>query len=335
MDPKQVRIVFMGTPEFAVESLSALVENNYNIVGVITAPDKPAGRGQKLQESAVKQYAVNRGLPVLQPEKLKNPEFLEQLNLLKPELQVVVAFRMLPEAVWNLPPLGTFNLHASLLPQYRGAAPLNWAIINGETETGVTTFLLTHEIDTGKILFQEKTSIGKDDTAGDLHDRLMVIGSGLVLRTIDTIAEGNINPLNQEDLIHGQTSLKSAPKIFRETMQIDWNKPAEQIRNLIRGLTPYPTAWTIMLNKSSGEETELKIFSATMPEVHKSAVPGTILSDGKDFFDIACADGWLRINDLQLAGKKRMKISDFLRGFAHPENYCVKKRLNPTHPEGV
>jgi methionyl-tRNA formyltransferase len=323
MDPKKIRIVFMGTPEFAVESLNALVENGYHVVGVITAPDKPAGRGQKLQESAVKQYAISRVLPVLQPEKLKNPEFLEQLNQLKPDLQVVVAFRMLPEVVWNHPPLGTFNLHASLLPQYRGAAPLNWAIINGEAETGVTTFLLTHEIDTGKILFQEKVAINAEDTAGDLHDRLMVLGSALVLRTIDTLAEGNVNPLNQDDLISPQTTLKVAPKIFREMMRIDWNKPAEQIRNLIRGLSPYPAAWTMLQNKSTGEETEMKIFFAINGDLHKTD-PGTILSDGKTFLDVACIDGWLRITDLQMAGKKRMKIGDFLRGFSHPENYCLK-----------
>lgn len=321
MDPKQVRIVFMGTPEFAVESLSALVDDGYQVVGVITASDKPGGRGQKLMEPAVKKYAVSRGIPVLQPEKLKNPGFLEQLKQLKPDLQVVVAFRMLPEVVWNLPPYGTFNLHASLLPQYRGAAPLNWVLINGETETGLTTFLLSQEIDTGKILFREKVTIGDEDTAGDLHDRMMKIGSSLLIKTINALVEGTIAPVDQEGLINPGMVLKPAPKIFREMTRIGWEKPSEQVRNLIRGLSPYPAAWTILRNLSSGEETELKIFFASkgLP-VHDTA-PGTILSDGKTFLNVACGDGWLHITDLQLAGRKRMNVSEFLRGFPHPEKY--------------
>jgi methionyl-tRNA formyltransferase len=323
MDPKQLRIVFMGTPEFAVESLKALIENGYNVVGVITAPDKPAGRGQKLAESAVKQYAVSSGLTVLQPEKLKNPEFLEQHKALHPDLQVVVAFRMLPEVVWNLPPLGTFNLHASLLPQYRGAAPLNWAVINGETETGVTTFLLTHEIDTGKIIFQEKEVIQYNDTVGDLHNRLMVKGAGLVLKTVDALARENIQPVSQDILIKNGGELKPAPKLFREDLQIDWNKPAVTIRNLIRGLSPYPAAWTTIRNSLTDQITEMKIFFAVAEPAAPLEKPGTIQSDGKNFLKVACAHGWLRITDLQLAGKKRMKVEEFLRGFQKINGYKV------------
>jgi len=327
MDPKQLRIIFMGTPEFAVESLKALVENGYNVAGVITAPDKPAGRGLKVIEPAVKQYAVKAGLPVLQPEKLKNPEFLEQLQQLNPELQVVVAFRMLPEVVWNLPPMGTFNLHASLLPQYRGAAPLNWAIINGETETGVTTFLLSHEIDTGKIIFSEKTSIGANDTVGDLHDQLMVTGAQLVLKTVDALAGGNFRTISQADLTGAEKELKPAPKLFRETMQISWEKPVENIRNLIRGLSPYPVAWTTIRNNVTGQITEMKVFFAEAEQVRPSEKTGIIRSDGKTFLKVACSDGWLLITDLQLAGKKRMKVEEFLRGFANPEKYIISNNV--------
>jgi methionyl-tRNA formyltransferase len=323
MDPKQLRIVFMGTPEFAVESLKVLIENEYNVVGVITAPDKPSGRGLSLNEPAVKQYAVSKGIPVLQPEKLKNPEFMEQLKQLKPDLQVVVAFRMLPEVVWNLPPLGTFNLHASLLPQYRGAAPLNWVIINGETETGLTTFLLSHEIDTGKILFQEKEPIFLNDTVGDLHDRLMGKGAALVMKTIDALASGNIHPVNQEMLLEKAGELKPAPKIFREMTQIDWNKPAKQIQNLIRGLSPWPTAWTNIRNSHTGQITEMKLFFAEKETVGINQTPGTVLSDRKKFLKVACADAWLQITDLQLAGKKRMKVEEFLRGFHNLNDYLL------------
>jgi len=305
----------MGTPEFAVESLKVLVENGCNVVGVITAPDKPAGRGLRVFEPAVKQYAVSRKIPVLQPEKLKNPEFLKQLEELKPDIQIVVAFRMLPEAVWKLPLLGTFNLHASLLPQYRGAAPLNWAIINGETVTGLTTFLLAQEIDTGNIIFQEKEPIPSDDTVGDLHDRLMVKGAQLVLKTVNAMAEGNIRPIRQDLVLPSTGELKPAPKLTRETIRIDWNKPAEEIRNHIRGLSPYPAAWTILRNSSTGLETEMKIFFAGKDTVASPEKPGTILSDGKKYFKIACADGWISITDLQLAGKRRMKVEEFLRGF--------------------
>jgi methionyl-tRNA formyltransferase len=324
MDPKQLRIVFMGTPEFAVESLKTLVKNEYYVVGVITAPDKPSGRGLTLNEPAVKQYAAGRGIPVLQPEKLKNPEFLEQLKQLKPDLQVVVAFRMLPEVVWNLPPLGTFNLHASLLPQYRGAAPLNWVIINGETETGLTTFLLSHEIDTGKILFQENEPIFPEDTVGDLHDRLMVKGASLVMKTVDALASGNIHPVNQEMLLGEAGELKPAPKIFREMTQIDWNKPAEQIRNLIRGLSPYPTAWTNIRKRQTGQITEMKLFFAEKETSVPNETPGTISSDGKKFLKVACRNGWISLTDLQLAGKKRMKVEEFLKGFHKLEDFVME-----------
>jgi methionyl-tRNA formyltransferase len=315
MEGKNARIVFMGTPEFAVESLKTLVESGYQVVGVVTAPDKPAGRGLKVFESAVKQYALSKCIPVLQPEKLKNPEFLEQLKSLKPDLQVVVAFRMLPEAVWKLPPLGTFNLHASLLPQFRGAAPLNWAIIQGEKETGLTTFLLAQEIDTGSIIFQEKEPIFENDTVGNLHDRLMVKGASLVLKTVDALASGDIRPVNQANLLQSAGELKSAPKLTRGTMQINWKQQAKQIRNMIRGLSPYPAAWTILRNLSTGQETELKIFFAEAESDSAAETPGTIRSDGKKFLRVACSDGWICITDLQLAGKKRMKAEDFLRGF--------------------
>lgn len=315
MHPKQTRIVFMGTPDFAVESLKALVENNYNIVGVITAPDKPAGRGRQLSESAVKTYAVEKGLYVLQPEKLKNPEFIAQLESLKADLQIVVAFRMLPEMVWNMPPMGTFNLHASLLPQYRGAAPLNWAIINGEKETGVTTFLLDHEIDTGRIIFQQRIPIGDEDTVGDLHDRMMVLGADLVLKTVDALADGKAVAVEQKALINSPEMIKHAPKIFKEDCRIDWSKDTESVRNLIRGLSPYPTAWTELVNSDKGEVISAKIYAANRDDSSLSVRPGTLASDGKTYLKVACIDGWLSITDIQLSGKKRMKIDELLRGF--------------------
>lgn len=320
MDPKKLRIIFMGTPGFAVESLKALVESGYNVVAVITAPDKPAGRGQKLSESAVKQYALQAKLPVLQPEKLKNPEFLEQLRSIKADLQIVVAFRMLPEVVWNMPPLGTFNLHASLLPQYRGAAPLNWAIINGETESGVTTFLLSHEIDTGRILFTEKTPIHQNDTVGALHDRLMVVGANLVQKTVDALASSEINPVSQEELITSGIEVKHAPKLFRDDMRICWLKSAVEVRNLILGLSPYPAAWTTLVKLDSGQVTEMKIYYAEMSD-GDDAQQGTIFTDGKNYLKVACKSGWIQITDLQLSGKKRMKADEFLRGFQNISGY--------------
>lgn len=305
----------MGTPDFAVESLKALVDSGYNVVGVITAPDKPAGRGRQLSESAVKKFAVERNLNVLQPEKLKNPEFIAELESLKADLQIVVAFRMLPEMVWNMPPMGTFNLHASLLPQYRGAAPLNWAIINGETETGVTTFLLSHEIDTGRIIFQEKVAIGENDTVGDLHDRMMETGAQLVLKTVDALANNEVEPVDQEQLIDQPERIKPAPKIFKEDCLIDWTRDCESVRNLIRGLSPYPAAWTELEHKVKKEVLTAKIFRATKDTSGFAAAPGTIYSDGKKFIRIACPDGWISIDELQLSGKKSMKVDELLRGF--------------------
>lgn len=299
-----MKIVFMGTPDFAVASLNALVEAGFEVVGVVTAADKPAGRGQKLQESAVKQYAVAKGLNVLQPLKLKDPEFIEELKALQAELQVVVAFRMLPEVVWDMPAKGTINLHASLLPQYRGAAPINHAIINGEKESGVTTFFLKHEIDTGDVIFSEKVSIASDDTAGDLHDKLMNVGAGLLVKTVQAIAEGNYTeqPQPQSEL------LKHAPKIFKEHCLIDWNQSANSIYNLIRGLSPYPTAFTKLNDKT------LKVFKAELEEKETGLAPGTFLSDGKTYLKFAAKDGFIKFTDLQYEGKKRMRVDEFLRG---------------------
>ena len=320
MNGKSLRIVFMGTPGFAVESLKALFENEYNVVGVVTAPDRPSGRGQQSHQSDVKKFATSRGLPVFQPEKLKDENFLHELKLLNPDIQIVVAFRMLPEVVWTLPRLGTFNLHGSLLPHYRGAAPLNWAIINGDQETGVTTFLLRHEIDTGNILFQEKVLIGSDETVGELHDALMVTGANLVIKTVDALAEGTVIPLPQNSLVIDHERLH-APKIFRENCKIDWGKPVIEVKNLIRGLSPYPAAWTNFY--FSGTETGIKIFNTSVENVDHKYKPGAILSDNKKYLKIACADGFLHITDLQLAGKKRMKIEAFLRGFPNAANYIA------------
>ncbi len=320
MQGKELRIVFMGTPDFAVASLKALVDGGYNVVGVITAPDKPAGRGKRLNESAVKKYAVENGLNVLQPEKLKNPEFLNELKNLEADLQVVVAFRMLPEVVWNMPPLGTFNLHGSLLPQYRGAAPLNWAVINGEKKTGVTTFLLDHKIDTGKIIFKREIEIAENDTVGDIHDRLMEIGAKLVTETVDALATGNYKAVAQTDIL-AESEIKHAPKIFKDDCKVNWANNVEPIRNLIRGLSPYPTAWTKLVRIDSEEEIQVKLFFAKKVDVEETAVPGTIITDGKKVLNVACGNGWLQITDMQLAGKKRMKTEDFLRGFQQINNY--------------
>ena len=317
---KELRIVFMGTPDFAVASLKALVENNYNVVGVVTAPDKPAGRGKKLTESAVKKYALQNEMEILQPEKLKNPDFVETLKALKADLQVVVAFRMLPEIVWNMPPLGTFNLHGSLLPQYRGAAPLNWAIINGDSKTGVTTFLLDQKIDTGKILFRKEIEIDRDDTVGDIHDRLMEVGAKLALKTVDALAKGKVKPIPQSELISGE-DIKPAPKIFKEDCKIDWKKDMETVRNLIRGLSPHPSAWANLVHKKNGRTVSCKIFFAQPVIAAENAPPGTIDSDDESFMNVACGNGWLEITDLQLSGKKRMKTADFLRGFRNIPDY--------------
>lgn len=301
-----MRIVFMGTPDFAVASLRRLVGAGCNVVAVVTAPDKPAGRGGHLQQSAVKQYATSVGLPVLQPEKLKNAEFLEELRGYRADLQVVVAFRMLPEVVWAMPPKGTFNLHASLLPQYRGAAPINWAVINGETVTGVTTFFIQHEIDTGPLLFQETQPIRPDDTAGTLHDRLMEQGADLVLRTVRAIESGDYREIPQPD---AGENLKKAPKIFRETCEIRWNQPAETIRNFVRGLAPYPAAWTTLAGKNC------KVFRvASVAGGAQGGEPGLLETDHRTYLRFRCADGWVAVEDLQLEGKKRMGIEEFLRG---------------------
>lgn len=312
MDKKDLRIIYMGTPDFAVESLKALVEGGYNVVGVVTMPDKPAGRGLKLQYSPVKEYALSRNLPLLQPEKLKDTQFIAGLQALKADLQIVVAFRMLPEVVWNMPRLGTFNLHASLLPQYRGAAPINWAVINGETETGVTTFFLTHEIDTGKIIEQEKIPIGDNDDAGMIHDRLMLLGAKLVVKTVDRILNGNRDSVAQEDILQGKEP-KLAPKIFKETCEINWNDSTKQVYDFIRGLSPYPAAWT-ELKTPNGELLHLKIFETEKHFAKQNNRPGTLVTDGKKIMDVATSDGFLRLVSIQQAGKKRMSVADFLRG---------------------
>lgn len=323
MKGKELRIVFMGTPDFAVASLKALVDGGYHVVGVVTAPDKPAGRGKKMSVSAVKTYAQENKLPVLQPDKLKDPLFLEELKSWNADLQVIVAFRMLPESVWKMPRLGTFNLHGSLLPQYRGAAPLNWAVINGETKTGVTTFLLDHEIDTGNILFKRETEIGENETVGDVHDRLMEIGANLVTETVDALANGNFKAIPQDGLLD-KREIKNAPKIFKEDCKVDWSKDAESIRNLVRGLSPYPTAWTNLVHEDTGNVIPLKLFFVEKTNIEKAIKPGEIISDGKKYLHVGCGNGSLKITDLQAAGKKRMKTEDFLRGFPQIGEYKMQ-----------
>lgn len=315
---KQLRIIFMGTPDFAVASLAALVKAGCNIVGVVTAPDKPGGRGMQLQQSAVKKYAVENNLTILQPEKLKNPEFIDALRSLKADLQIVVAFRMLPEVVWNMPPMGSVNLHGSLLPNYRGAAPINWAVINGEKETGVTTFKLKQEIDTGNILLQESFPINEEDNVGIVHDTMKDVGAALLLKTVKGLADGSIEERPQAQVSGGthltgnddrHTGLKHAPKIFTETCQIDFNKTTEEVYNLIRGLSPYPAAFTFLKGK------KLKIFKSEKLKKASEHIAGNFETDGKTFLQFACADGYIRITDLQLEGKKRMLTEDFLRGY--------------------
>jgi len=299
-----LKIIFMGTPEFAVPSLEILVQNNLNIVAVITAPDKPQGRGQKIVFSPVKACALRHNIPVLQPTNLKSPDFLEELKTFRADLQVVVAFRMLPEVVWSMPPLGTFNLHASLLPQYRGAAPINWAIIKGEKETGVTTFFLRHDIDTGSIIFQEKESIREDDDAGTLYERLMHKGAALVLKTVQAIQSGKYPTLPQPE-----GGINHAPKIFKETCEIRWDQPGEQIRNFVRGLSPYPAAWTTLGGKI------FKIYNTSgVSKNDNGQNPGEYITDNKNYLYFKTKDGWLSIDELQPEGKKRMTIRDFFRG---------------------
>lgn len=302
---KDLRIIYMGTPEFAVPSLQILVENGFNVVAVITAPDKPKGRGQKLATSPVKDYAVNQAIPVLQPTNLKNPEFIEELKSYNANLQIVVAFRMLPEMVWDMPEIGTFNLHASLLPQYRGAAPINWAIINGEKKTGVTTFFLKHQIDTGNVIFQEEEVIEEDDTVGDLYGRLMDSGAKLVLKTVEAIQAEDYPQLPQNE----DQEIKHAPKIFKETCEIDWTKSSQEVYDFIRGLSPYPAAWTNL------NGIQFKIFRAEKLEMVKAgAQPGDFKTDNKTYLHIQTGGEALAITELQMQGKKRMKIEDFLRG---------------------
>ncbi|MBO4486949.1 MAG: methionyl-tRNA formyltransferase [Bacteroidaceae bacterium] len=322
---KSPRIIYLGTPDFAVEALRRLVEAHYNVVAVVTMPDKPVGRHHnRLQASPVKEYALSQGLPVLQPERLKDEAFLAELKSYNADLQIVVAFRMLPEAVWAMPPLGTFNIHASLLPQYRGAAPINWAIINGDKETGLTAFFLQHDIDTGNIIDQVRVPISEDCTCGELHDTLMHLSGDLALRTVDSIANGTAKSIPQSEMLKMDLDLdpvrdrsmlnvlRPAPKIFKETCRIDWTQPLGQIYNFVRGLSPYPGAWTVM--RSAAGEQELKIFGAEPVVADHSVEVGSLVSDGRKRLDVAVPGGWLRITELQLAGKKRMATTAFLCG---------------------
>jgi methionyl-tRNA formyltransferase len=310
-------IVYMGSPDFAVRPLQKLLESGCHVVGVITAPDRHAGRGKKIQHSAIKEYLLKltMPIPILQPENLKDPEFLKELSALKPDLQVVVAFRMLPEVVWSIPPGGTFNLHASLLPQYRGAAPINHVILNGESETGVTTFFIDDQIDTGKILLQEKTAIGADETAGELHDRLMELGARLVLETVLQLSGGGLEARSQDQLPGFGSVLKSAPKIFKEDCRIDWNLPGQTIFNFIRGLSPTPGAFTF-LEREGNTPLLCKIFKATFEEVTHKDAPGNISTDGKQLLKVAVRDGMIYIHSIQQEGKRKMDVKDFLAGFS-------------------
>lgn len=300
-----LRIVFFGTPAFAVASLEAIIDAGATVVAVVTAPDKPSGRGLQLSATPVKEAAIRRGIPVLQPPKLKDPEFIQALRALQADLHIVVAFRMLPEAVWSMPPMGTINVHASLLPQYRGAAPINWAIIHGERETGVTTFRLKHEIDTGNLLLQDRVPILLQDNAGTLHDKLMAAGASLLVRTVEGLAADTITPVPQPE----PGALRHAPKIFKEDTRIDWTRSAEEAERFIRGLSPYPAAFTTLAGKS------IKVFSAHAAMQEHGREPGTPDSDGKSYLRVAAADGWVYLDELQQEGKKRMPVADFLRGF--------------------
>lgn len=314
MDKQSLRIIYMGTPDFAVESLRALVEGGYNVVAVVTMPDKPAGRGHQLQYSAVKQYALSVGLPLLQPERLKDESFLQELRSYSADLQIVVAFRMLPEVVWNMPRLGTFNLHASLLPQYRGAAPINWAVMNGDSEMGATTFMLQHEIDTGNIILQERISIADDENVGSVHDRLMMMGANLVTRTVDTIIDAENQGVALPTIPqNNDIELRQAPKIFKDTCAIDFSRPAQQVYNHIRGLSPYPAAW---INQMPATHPLAELLKGA--KVYKAAV--TQLSEQKGHIIVPCADGYIDILELQLPGKKRMDASALLNGLKNSLN---------------
>lgn len=314
------RIVFMGTPDFAVASLDHIIQAGIDVAAVITAPDKPAGRGKKIQSSAVKQFALQKGIyKILQPTNLKDTDFQTTLKEINADLFVVVAFRMLPDSVWSMPPRGTINLHASLLPQYRGAAPINWAVINGESKTGVSTFFIKKEIDTGKIIQQREVDIDIKDNAGHVHDKLMEVGAELLVETIQLIKEGKEKSIEQTELI--QEELKSAPKIFKDTCHIDWDQPTTKIYNLIRGLSPYPAAWTELYNASKKESISMKIFECSIESGNPAEKPGNILSDGKSFLKVAAKDGYIKIVSLQVAGKKRMAVQDFLRGFQQLDQF--------------
>ncbi len=321
-EKKDLRIVYMGTPDFAVEPLSKLVEGGYNIVGVITMPDKPIGRHQnELSASPVKKYAVEHGLRVLQPAKLKDPEFVEELRSLQADLQIVVAFRMLPEVVWNMPRYGTFNLHAALLPQYRGAAPINWAIINGDTETGITTFFLDHDIDTGSVIQRVPVPILDTDNVEDVHDKLMHLGSDLVVETVDNILAGTVTPIPQSE-IQTDEPLRPAPKIFKETCRIDWTQGVKRTYDFVRGLSPYPAAWTELTY--NGKTSVLKVYTTSKEFCEVSEPIGTVVTDGKTYLKVAQADGYQHLLTIQLAGKKRMQTADFLRGFHAEGEVSVK-----------
>jgi len=319
---KKLRILFMGTPEFAVSSLEALFKSNYTIVGVVTAPDRPAGRGQQLRESAVKAYAMKQHLKILQPSNLKDPEFINELEELNANLQIVVAFRMLPEAVWKMPALGTFNLHASLLPNYRGAAPINWAIINGESESGLTTFYINENIDTGDIIMQERMNIGESETAGELHDRMMEKGSQLVLRTVQAIERNETSTINQSSLLDNSEN-KPAPKINKDTCKINWNDNIDSVYNMVRGLSPYPGAFTHLITPS-GENIMLKIFQMEK-EYNSESKPGSLITDGKNNISIEAVEGSLKLLEVQIAGKKRNSVVDFLRGFNIDNNWSAEQ----------
>lgn len=324
MDKQSLRIIYMGTPEFAVESLKVLVENGYNVVAVVTMPDKPAGRGHKIQYSDVKKYALDQKIPLLQPTSLKDDTFLNELRSYRADLQIVVAFRMLPEVVWDMPKLGTFNLHASLLPQYRGAAPINWAIINGEKKTGVTTFFLEHEIDTGKIIMQQSIAIDENDTVGVIHDRLMLLGGEVVKKTVDLILEGKVDAQNQNDIIiNKQLKLKTAPKIFKETCEINWDQTVDTVHNFIRGLSPYPAAWSTLI-ANDGEKIKVKIYeSRKIVKKHTLSI-GSIIQEGKEDLKIAVNGGFIDVLEMQLPGKRRLPIADLLRGFSIDSSYKMQ-----------
>jgi len=310
---RNLRIVFMGTPGFAVPSLDAIINAGFEVVGVITAPDKPAGRGQRLKYSAVKEYCLSKGLNTLQPEKLRSPDFLEKLKTLKANLFVVIAFRMLPEVVWSIPEYGTINLHASMLPEYRGATPINHVIINGEEHTGVTTFFINDKIDTGNIIFQEKTTISKSETAGELHDRLMISGANLVIKTIKAI-KSNTYTSREQSYLHPNKNIKQAPKIFKADCKIDWSNDVEQIYNFIRGLSPYPGAYSD-LNHKDGNHIQIKVFRARYQRIHHNRQIGTIITDNKSILSVMAKNGKIYIDELQISGKKRLKVEEFLNGF--------------------